>query len=121
MNNRCVIVALLAFWLPLQALAGTLAHCEQLTHATGDPEHTTHAADAECHGHAVERHEQDHEHTSGHHCLHCSGTCHGVQSLMSHTDRLFTPFIWPRPAATGIATVQNGYFDTPQRPPRQYS
>ncbi len=127
MKQRQLIVALLCLWLPFQALAGALAHCEQLAHATGNisasrsaPDHGA-PVDADCHGHPGERGTTSTEHQHNHQCVHCSGSCHGVQSLMAGADVLAIPFVWPRLETIGNVSVINGFSETPQRPPRKYS
>lgn len=120
-RQRCIMIALLAFWLPFQALAGALVHCQQMSHAATDTEHVSGAADPECHGHPGERSKPDSDHSTDHDCVHCNGSCHGVQSLMSQTDRLTAHYIWPRPEAHAGASAKKAYLETPQRPPRQCS
>lgn len=120
-NKRYVLVALLCLWLPVQALAGALAHCEQIAQSGTVAAQLADAADNDCHGQTAERSNDRNDSGDGHHCIHCSGTCHSMQSLMSPADRLLSSLAWPDQVASSTVNISNGYFNTPQRPPRQSS
>lgn len=126
--------AFLALWLPSQALATVLVHCMSLDSQYGpsgsDLMHssTPDSAVEDCHGHGQVTatvsdsapepapHTPD-QHTDGTDCVHCSGGCHKLQTMLalerdgerfpSDTDSL-------SPRTTGLAA---GYPDFPIRPP----
>lgn len=122
-HRSTTLIVFLALWLPLQALAGALAHCEQIASLGTDGSATIQEADADCHGHATTARDHDHSdhETAGHDCYHCDGSCHGLQSLMSGNDDSLLHDNWQQQRASTLRMAALNTPETPDRPPRNNS
>lgn len=123
-NLRNLAIILLAFWLPLQSLAGALAHCERVADPVSAVEMSTDSAgpaEPDCHGSAAlpssasaGEHQTDAENRS---CYHCDGNCHGAKNLSLLSDHHFADTPINGDFLNLHQSAFAGYPRSPQRPP----
>lgn len=129
---RKLIIVSLALWLPLQALAGVLSHCEQVAsisalsvHGQAPLHSTDQSNEPDCHGQTVTLNNHstadDNQDTSSSSCFHCDGNCHGAQGFSMPVSQLSHE----APANKDFAQLQQsalrGYARSLQRPPCRFS
>ena len=132
-SKRSLLILLLAFWLPLQSFAGALLHCQLIDSAAATaPIHAGHhleiseaAATADCHGQAEApapaSWHAGHDADTGTElpCNHCTGTCHGIQTLSPDGAwQQAGPRLQMLAASLPAAEICS-IPDSPRRPPRQ--
>jgi len=129
---RQLMIILLASWLPLQALAGVLSHCDQLSsmtslsvHGHASEQSTDQSNEPDCHGQTVTLNNHsstdNNQDTSSSSCFHCDGNCHGAQSFnMPVSEQSHET-----PANNDFAQLQqsalSGFARSLHRPPCRFS